>query len=181
MRVRRKLQPDAVVEAALREAEIGNADRAREGAAAALALSTGRDVTLSAALTLARIGDTARATDLVDQISHKFPQDTSVNSYAVPIIRAAVVLQKDSDPNTAVELLKETSDYEWGGLGLGSLYPIYVRGLAYLKLQQAQKAAAEFQKVIDHPGIVAERCHWGLGVLAARPVASDDGRQGRRA
>ena len=167
-----------VVEAALREAEIGNADRAREGAAAALALSTGRDVTLSAALTLARIGDTARATDLVDQISHKFPQDTSVNSYAVPIIRAAVVLQKDSDPNTAVELLKETSDYEWGGLGLGSLYPIYVRGLAYLKLQQAQKAAAEFQKVIDHPGIVQNGV---IGALAYLQLGRSQVMMGDRA
>ncbi len=143
-----------IVEAALREAEIGNADRARQGAAAALALSTGRDVTLSAALTLARIGDTARATDLVNQISHQFPQDTSVQAYAVPTIRAAVVLEEGSDPNTAVELLKATSDYEFGGLGLGSLYPVYVRGQAYLILKQGDKAAVEFKKVIDHPGIV---------------------------
>jgi serine/threonine protein kinase/Tfp pilus assembly protein PilF/TolB-like protein len=168
-----------IVEAALREAEIGNADRARQGAAAALALSTGRDVTLSAALTLARIGDTARATELVDQISRRFPLDTSVIAYAAPTIRAAVELQNNSDPNAAVELLKATSDYELGGLGLGSLYPIYVRGLAYLKLQQAQKAAAEFQKIVDHPGIVQNGVIGPLAYLQlgrAQVMMSDKGR-----
>jgi serine/threonine protein kinase/Flp pilus assembly protein TadD len=141
------------IDAALREAEVGNAARARHEADEALALSTGRDVTVAAALTLARAGDITKALNLADKLSQRFPKDTLIQSYAVPTIRAAAETQENS-PVAAIERLKTASDYELGETRLAGLYPVYVRGQTYLKLRQGQKAAAEFQKIIEHPGIV---------------------------
>ena len=144
----------------LREIEIGNASRSKKAAAEALALNRGRDVTVAVALTFARAGETVQAQKLAEELDKEFPLDTLMQGYALPTIRAAIELRKNN-PDKAIDSLETTAPYEMGrtnqtGAGgfLDSLYPVYVRGQAYLRLGQGQQAAAEFQKMIDHPGIV---------------------------
>ena len=123
------------------------------------ALSTGKGVEGMAALTLARAGDPAQAEKLVNKLNQEFPLDTMMQNFLLPTIRASIELDKNH-PQRAIEILQAATPYElgsasFGALSLGNLYPAYVRGEAYLKAGQGQQAAAEFQKLIDHRGIVA--------------------------
>ncbi len=110
-----------------------------------------------AALALARAGDTAEAEKLADELDKNFPQDTLVQKYRLPTIRAAIALQRN-DPNQAIELLQVTSPIELGDAGY--MLPVYLRGEAYLMLHDGKAAAVEFQKFIDHRGLVAN-FPWG--------------------
>jgi DNA-binding winged helix-turn-helix (wHTH) protein/tetratricopeptide (TPR) repeat protein len=152
---------------ALREADIGNSVLARRRAAEALALNTEPEVEVKAALALARAGDVARAQRLVDKLNQDFPLDTMMQNYWLPAIRAAIELGK-SNPSDAVDILNVATSYELGSTfpgvaAFGSLYPAYLRGQAYLETGQAQQAAAEFQKILDHPGLLG---NYTLGALA---------------
>jgi eukaryotic-like serine/threonine-protein kinase len=143
---------------AQREAEIGNAALARRGIAEAFALTDGKDVDAMAALTLARAGDTVQAEKLLNKINQESPLATMVQSFLLPTIRAAIELSKNN-PQRAIEVLQNAARYElgqaaWSGTNFGTLYPVYLRGEAYLKLGQGQLAAAEFQRAIDHRGVV---------------------------
>jgi eukaryotic-like serine/threonine-protein kinase len=134
---------------ALRAVESGNREQARADADAAVKLAPNGDyVRTLAALTLARAGDTAGAEKLASQLDKAFPLDTLVHRYRLPTIRAAVALQR-KDPNRAVELLRPVSAIELGDGG-NRLSPVYLRGEAYLMLHDGNRAAAEFQKFIDH-------------------------------
>ncbi len=144
---------------ALREAEIGNMAEARNEAAQALVLSSGRDVEVVAALAFARAGDLAKAQRLADRLNREFPLDTMIQNYFLPTIRAAIELQR-SNPGKAIEILKVVMPYEMGGATLGNLYPVYERGQAYLQAGQIQQAIAEFQNIIDRPYIVLNSV-WG--------------------
>jgi eukaryotic-like serine/threonine-protein kinase len=146
---------------ALRQVEFGRREQARAEASAALKLAPNRDVRTAAALALARAGDTAGAEKLASELDKTYPLDTIVQRYWLPTIRAAVALQR-KDPNRAVELLKGTGTLELGQETQAaiSLCPIYVRGEAYLMLHDGNSAAAEFQKFIDHRGIVVN-FPWG--------------------
>jgi serine/threonine protein kinase/Tfp pilus assembly protein PilF len=141
------------VDQALREAEVGNVDGARQMAFESLSMSRTRDVKVGAALVLARVGNTMTAGRLADEINEEYPLNTLLQKYSLPTIRATIALQLN-DPARSIEILRQTEPYELTGYGLGDLYPDYVRGQAYLKLGKGQQAAAEFQKMIDHPGIV---------------------------
>ncbi len=147
--------------AALREVESGNREQARADADAALKLAPNRDVRAMAALALARAGDTARAEKLAAELDKTFPLDTLVQRYWLPTIRAAVALQR-KDPNRAIELLKVASPIELGHPTGVNVYlcPVYLRGEAYLMLHDGNAAAAEFQKFIDHYGLVGN-FPWG--------------------
>ena len=147
---------------ALREAESGNREQARAEANAALKLAPNHDVKVVAALGLARSGDSAGAEKLAAELDKTYPLDTLVQRNWLPTIRAAVALER-KDPNKAIELLKDASAIE---LGQGAnqltifLCPVYVRGQAYLVLHDGNRAAAEFQKFIDHRGILTN-FPWG--------------------
>jgi serine/threonine protein kinase/tetratricopeptide (TPR) repeat protein len=143
--------------AALREVEAGNREQARADADAALKLAPNRDVRTEAALALARAGDSAAAEKLADELDKSFPVDTVIQEYRLPTIRAAVALQR-KDPNQAIELLQVASPIELGDLGY--LLPVYLRGEAYLMLHDGKSAAVEFQKFVDHSGLVAN-FPWG--------------------
>jgi len=143
--------------AALREALFGNPAEARQRVAAALELSTGRDVQYQAALALALIGDAARAQALADVLSKRYPEDTIVQFMELPVLHAQLALDH-SDASKAIGALQAAEPYE-----LGDLYPVYVRGEAYLAAHEGSKAAGEFQKILDHQGIVANT---PIGVLA---------------
>ena len=135
-----------------------------------LALSSGRDIRLVAALTLARAGENAQAQKLADRISQESPQDTLVQAYWFPTIRAEIELNA-GNARQALELLQAASVYELGApppLQVGTLYPVYVRGRAYLKAGQGKQAQAEFQKMIDHRGLTI---NFPLGALAHLQLA----------
>jgi tetratricopeptide (TPR) repeat protein len=141
--------------AALREAEAGDRAQARAEAHAALKLAPNRDVRAIAALALARAGDTQGAEKLAAELDKAFPLSTLVQRYWLPTIRAGVALQR-KDPNRAVELLKAASTIELGEPTNFTIFlcPAYLRGEAYLMLHDGNRAAAEFQKFIDHRGVV---------------------------
>jgi len=145
--------------AALREAFFGNAYVARERAAAALGLSKNKDVQYGAAFSFALAGDSSRAEMLAKDLEKRFPEDISVRFSYIPSIRALLALNR-REPTKAVELLEVSVPYELGAPHssmhgfFGAMYPLYVRGMAYLAAQQGREAAAEFQKILDHPGIV---------------------------
>ena len=141
------------------EAYFGNAPAAERNAMAALELSKDRDVEYGAGLALAISGDFSRFQTLTSDLEKRFPEDTSVKFSYLPVLRARMALNH-SDPSKAIELLQIAVPYELGvpqstffGF-FGALYPVYVRGEAYLALHQGAEAAAEFQKIIDHPGVV---------------------------
>jgi tetratricopeptide (TPR) repeat protein len=142
-------------EAARGEVEAGNREQARAEAYAALKLAPGHDVRAVAALALARAGDRAGAEKLAAELDKAFPLDTLVQRYWLPTIRAGVALER-KDPNQAIELLKAASTIELGYPGnlAMSMCPAYLRGEAYLMLHDSNRAAAEFQKFIDHRGVV---------------------------
>jgi serine/threonine protein kinase/tetratricopeptide (TPR) repeat protein len=143
--------------AALREAELGNMALARQGVAAALALSRGRDVKVMAALALARIGDVTRASALAEELEKDYPTNTVLKLYWLPTVKAAIERNK-SDSSQAVVYLETVAPYELGAppplFQVGTLYPAYLRGQAYLIVNNGAAAAAEFQKLLDHRGIV---------------------------
>jgi eukaryotic-like serine/threonine-protein kinase len=141
-------------EAALREALAGNVALAKQQAQSALALSNGKDVEAIVAITLGLAADSAQATRLADDLAKLFPEDTVVQFDYLPMIRAAS-LGKDSDK--AITALAPASPYELGAVVQTlsfALYPVYLRGTAYLAAKQGSSATAEFQKILDHPGVV---------------------------
>jgi tetratricopeptide (TPR) repeat protein len=145
--------------AAVREALFGARTPASERALAALELSHDRDVLYGAAFALALSGNPSRAQILLDDLQKRFPEDSSVRFSYVPELQALLALNR-GEPERALELLQVAIPHELGvprstvsGL-FGALYPIYVRGLAYLAARQGVNAAAEFQKILDHRTIV---------------------------
>ena len=157
--------------AALREVEAGNREQARADAEAALKLAQGRNVQPMAALALARAGDMARAEKLAAELDKRSPQNTVVQRYWLPTIRAAVALQR-KNPSRAVELLQAASTVELGQPTNFSVFlcPVYLRGEAYLMLHDGNAAAAEFQKFIDHRGVVVN-FPWGALARLGLPRA----------
>jgi hypothetical protein len=147
----------------LREAEFGNAALARKEADSALAMAPGRDVRLLAALTFARSGNSAQARKMADKLNNESPLNTMIQSYWLPTIRGAIELS-DGHGAKAAELLQVASPYELGApTPLGSLYPAYVRGQANLSLGRSAEAGMEFQKLLDHAGVVQNN---PIGALA---------------
>jgi serine/threonine protein kinase len=142
---------------ALREAEFGNPERARQEVKAGLAMASSRDIKVLAALTLARIGDTARALAIAGELQKQFPANTMLNHYWLPSIRAYTEIHRGV-PADALKTLDTTAPYEFAFPQpqfeeSGLLYPAYLRGQAYLLLHQGKEAAKEFQKPLDHRGL----------------------------
>jgi hypothetical protein len=143
------------VNAALREAEFGQRREAREAVANAIAIAPGRDVTALAALASARAGDDARATRLLRDLETSYPLNTVIRLYWGPTIRAAIQLAK-GDAAGAVGTLAPTSPYEMGSpppIGVATMYPVYLRGVALLQLRNGNAAATEFEKMLGRPGL----------------------------
>jgi eukaryotic-like serine/threonine-protein kinase len=159
------------------EAEAGNRDRARKEAAAALAFAPTQNVQIVAGIVLARSGDGQRAASLADDLGRKHPADTMIQSYWVPILRAATALD-GSSPAAAIAVLRSAAPYELGAPPPGNLllYPNYLRGLAYLRLKDGPSAAGEFQKILDHTGILGNFVTGALAHLQfgrAKALAGD--------
>ncbi|MGA9568184.1 MAG: protein kinase [Candidatus Korobacteraceae bacterium] len=141
------------------EGFFGNSTAARTSATAALKISNDKEAEYGAALGLALAGDSPRAQALADDLQRRFPEDTSVRFSYLPSLQALLALNH-GEPSRAIEILQVAVPNElgtqrsWIHGNFGALYPIYVRGLAYLALHQGAEAASEFRKILDHPGIV---------------------------
>jgi eukaryotic-like serine/threonine-protein kinase len=144
---------------ASREALFGDLGAARNAATSALKISDNRDVEYGAAFALAIVGDESRTTAVIEDLGRRFPEDTYVKYSYVPTLRAILALNH-GNPAGAIEDLEAAAPYDlsipgtWFGFS-GDMYPVYVRGQAYLAMHEGDRAAAEFQKIIDHRGIVA--------------------------
>jgi eukaryotic-like serine/threonine-protein kinase len=165
--------------AALREAALDNPAEARQSAAEALKLApTSQGVEVEAALAFAMAGDRGRAESLAQDLGKRFPLDTQMQSLWLPAIQAQLALDK-KNPASALTALQGASPIELGLIqflnNFSCLYPVYVRGEAYLAVGQGRAAAAEFQKILDHSGIVWN-CWTGalahLGVARANALQS---------
>jgi serine/threonine protein kinase/tetratricopeptide (TPR) repeat protein len=166
--------------AALREAAFGNPAESRRDVADGLKLAPASPgVRVEAALASAMAGDSARAGLLAQNLAKDFPLDTQMQGLWLPGIRAQLALDR-KNPAAAISLLQTGGQLELGQIGftlnLSCLYPVYVRGEAYLAAGQASAAAAEFQKILDHSGIV-----WNCwtGALAHLGVARANALQAR--
>jgi eukaryotic-like serine/threonine-protein kinase len=163
---------------AVREALFGNHGQARESAAAALAVSKGRDVQAVATLALALAGD-PRAASLADDLAKRFPFDSLAKGYWLPSIWSAVEINHGK-PERAIQLLENAARYELGQPLVQSnqacLYPVYVRGQAYLQAHQSSLALVEFQKILGHSGAV-QNCATGavakLGLARAYSLEAE--------
>jgi len=163
-------------EAAMQEALFGNYASARELADAALSIAPGSPAAKSqAALALATTGDAARSQSLADQLNQDFPLFTVVQSNWMPTIRGQLNINRKAAPS-AIESLQAAAPYElgqgFGQINYSCLYPVYVRGQAYLVGGQGPAAAAEFHKILDHSGLVqncptAALAHLGLARASA--------------
>ena len=148
---------------ALREAELGNLAAARQGVARALALAPGRYVKVLSALALARTGEAVQSRTILEGLEKSDPTNTYLKVYWFPVIEASIAMAQQA-PDRAIVALEPALPYELGGPPPGTtMYPAYIRGLAYLDQKNAPAAAAEFQKFLDHPGIVQ---NFVLGSLA---------------
>jgi eukaryotic-like serine/threonine-protein kinase len=144
---------------ALQEALLGDSANAKRSAIASLELSPDREVEYGSAIALAFAGDSARAETLATDLETRFPEDTSVRLNYLPTLRGLLALNH-GQPLKAVELLQIATPRELGvpqssihGF-FGALYPVYVRGEAYLTAHQGEKAAVEFRRILEHRGIV---------------------------
>jgi serine/threonine protein kinase/tetratricopeptide (TPR) repeat protein len=144
--------------AALREAAFGNLAEAKQVAAGGLKLApTSQAVNVEAALAYAMAGDTARAESMALELNKRFPLDTQIQSLWLPAIRAQLALNR-KNPALGLDSLQAALPIELGQIlfvaNLSCLYPTYIRGEAYLAAGQGKAAAGEFQKILDHSGIV---------------------------
>ena len=153
---------------ALREAELGNVAAARQGVDRALTLAPGRYVKVAAALALARSGETTQSRTIFEALQKSDPTNTYLKVYWFPVIEASIAMAQQA-PDRAMVALEPALPYELGGPPPGIvMYPAYIRGLAYLAQKNGPAAAAEFQKFLDHAGIVQ---NFLLGSLARLQLA----------
>ena len=140
----------------------GMEEEAQSSAAAALSLYKGRDADYGPAFALDFVHHSPKAQPITAEIEKRFPEDTSVQFSYLPALRALEALNR-SDPAKAIEITQAAAPYELavpgtayysGAAFFGVLYPVYVRGLAYSRMGRHREAAAEFQKILDHPGMM---------------------------
>ncbi len=155
---------------AVREAEVGNASAARQAAARALALAPGRYVKVLSALALARCGEFPQSKAIMEALKKSESSNSFLKVYWFPVLEASMAIAQHA-PERAIIALEPSLPYELGNPppeNAGTLHPAYLRGLAYLAQSNGAAAAAEFQKFLDHPGIVqnflfASLAHLELG------------------
>jgi serine/threonine protein kinase/tetratricopeptide (TPR) repeat protein len=166
-----------IARSGLREALFGNLDEARRTAAMAMQHSTDQGVQFSAALALAYVGDDKQVEARTADLARRFPESTIMQINFLPTLRAKLALNK-RNTSGAIESLAGAAPYELGrsgNSGWTALYPVYVRGEAYLAAHQGSEAAAEFQKILDHGGIVLNS---PIGALAHLQIGRADVIQG---
>ena len=144
---------------AIAEAAIGNPAQARQQAAEGLKLAPdSQGINVESALAYAMAGDTSRAEAMAQELNRKYPLDTQMQALWLPAIQGQIALNQKKPQQVVEALQKSSGDLEYGSISFLSnvscLYPTYIRGQAYLAANQGKEAAAEFQKILDHTGIV---------------------------
>jgi serine/threonine protein kinase/tetratricopeptide (TPR) repeat protein len=150
---------------AVREVEVGNVSAARQDVAHALALAPGRDVKVLSALVFARSGESPQSKTIMEALKKSESSNTFLKVYWLPVLDASLAIAQHA-PDRAIISLEPSLPYELGNPppeSSGTLHPAYIRGLAYLAQKNGAVAAAEFEKYLDHPGIVQ---NFLLGSLA---------------
>lgn len=167
-------------QAALRSALLGYPDDAKKNVGAATASASARDLNYLMALALAFAGDTAKAEAMTETMAKAPASDTAINAMYLPVLRAQIALNRH-DPQKAIDELTAAQKFELGQIQLSAitpaLYAPYVRGEAYLALKRGAPAAAEFQKILDMPGVVVNNPNGimaYLGLARAYAVQGDD-------
>jgi tetratricopeptide (TPR) repeat protein len=156
---------------AVTQAEVGNGSKAKELAASSSALAHGSSNMVAVALAMS--GYVSRAQAVADDLGHRFPDDTLLHQVGVSCVRALIELNR-KNPAAAIQSLQATTPYELGATQ--GLFPIYIRGLAYLQAKRGAEAAAEFQKMVDRRGIaptVPEHSLAKLGLGRAYAISGD--------
>jgi tetratricopeptide (TPR) repeat protein len=138
---------NARAEEAVLEAALGNLQEARQAATEALTSSADRNTRTTAAIALAISGDTNQAQKLIEELAKEFPLDTLLNNSSLPIAKAIIEMHHNNVPQ-AITLLEAARPYELANFGV-----MYVRGQAYLLERDGAKAAAEYQKILEHRGL----------------------------
>ncbi|HXJ90620.1 MAG TPA: protein kinase [Candidatus Binatia bacterium] len=141
---------DTKAQLALSLAEMGDTAKSREMAAASAALARGRTNLTPAAIAVAMTGDASRAQSIVEELGRHFPDDTILHNVSIPSVAALAAINRKT-PDQAIQSLRSAQPYE-NGIGQFPL-PAYIRGLAYLQAKRGAEAAAEFQRIVDHPGV----------------------------
>jgi eukaryotic-like serine/threonine-protein kinase len=162
---RKETASSFLAQTALREALIGNLALAKRQAEDALSQADNIYVQAVSAIVLGLAGESAKATRLADDLAQRFPENTNMKFYHLPMIRGAVAIEGGNCAK-AIESLAVVSPYEMGSprsVDFFTLYPAYLRGEAYLKARQGAQAATEFQKILDRPGLVMNKL---IGPLA---------------
>jgi tetratricopeptide (TPR) repeat protein len=173
----------AVLEAssALTEAIVGNLAEARSTAMQASKPPASWDAQSNAALALALAGEAPQAQRVAADLNRRLPESTFVQFYYLPAIRAALALHQGK-PEEAIESLRAVASYEMAVNEVSSvspaMIPVYIRGEAYLSAHQGTQAAGEFQKILDHPGVVG---NFPIGALAHLGLARAYALQGETA
>jgi serine/threonine protein kinase/tetratricopeptide (TPR) repeat protein len=168
---------NTAIDQLLTEELFGKFDRVEDRVSAILPMAGGsRDALSLGALALCLAGHQDRARPLMDELAKRYPKDTSVNSVLLPAVKAAVELAQ-SNPARAIELLQVTRQFEFGQMC--GYWPNYLRAQAYLRAGQAQEAAAEFQKILDHRGIDLTSCLHPLSQLGLARTAGMTGETAR--
>ena len=163
---------------ALEEVETGDLAEARPLMNESLGMAQNTNIKPLLALALARTGEIDRAQKLVNEIDRDAPLDTLVQNYTLPAVRAAMKLQS-GDPAAAIQILHSTLEYDLAYVApFNNLYPAYIRGEAYLQLREGRLASEEFQKLLDHPGIVGRNA---IGALSHLQMARAQKLLGERA
>jgi DNA-binding winged helix-turn-helix (wHTH) protein/tetratricopeptide (TPR) repeat protein len=134
---------------AMLEAYLGNTESARRHAVTSLKLSRSKDNEYLAAYALGLVKDIPHVQEVAEDLEKRFPMDTNVQLRQVPTLRALLALNQ-KNPEKAIEILQIATPVELGSIPA----PVYVRGEAFLALGRGREAAAEFQKILDHRGIV---------------------------
>jgi tetratricopeptide (TPR) repeat protein len=171
------------VQAALREALMGNLALARHQAEDAISLTDNKYVQAIGATVLGLTGDSAKSTQMADDLASRYPENTSMRFHYLPMIRCAVVTRKGSATQaldgTEMDERYDLSSANW--MSYAKLYTVYLRGQAYLAARQPVQAEAAFQKILDHPGLVVNEpigalAHLGLGRAYAMAGDSNQAR-----
>jgi tetratricopeptide (TPR) repeat protein len=160
------------ITAGLREAWFGNKEEAKRRIVQGLRGAPPRDVLYLSALGFAYSGEVARAQTIADDLAKKYPEDTIVQFNFLPTLHAKIALDR-GDAAAAIERLKAAAPYELGvstqsPFTWTAMYPVFVRGEAYLASRDGSDAVAEFQKILDHRGIVLNQ---PIGALARFSLA----------
>jgi eukaryotic-like serine/threonine-protein kinase len=164
---------------AVTEVEFGYPREAAQAVSAGLAIARTKGTMAAAAIVLARVGEPGQTQALVDELNKRHSQDTLLTAVWLPCARAGIEINRNN-PVKAIEILRASAPYEFGGGPMGSGYlPTYLRGRAFLLARDGTNAAVEFQRILDHRGVFPVSTLYALSHLGQARAAAQAGDAGK--